>query len=207
MRSFLVVCLAAACGHPHIDPHSAGTLDHEHAYREHASASEAHAQQAEAACRSGRPICWTTPATGPHADEARRHEELSVEHGVAGAELADEQRQACARVDDADRELGAFGHADDIASVDPIANGPRLRGVRITFRAVPGLTEQRLRDLVDCERAELAALGHPSSSQSPLASRGARATIVTGTTLTVDIVTDDPDEAARILARARSLHH
>lgn len=196
----------ASCAGPRVEPHSAGTLGHERTSREHAMAGLTHAQQAEAACGSDRMICWTTPAHGPHAAEARRHDELAGEHAVAGVELAEEERRACARVAAEDRELGAFGHPYDIATVAAIDEGDHLRGARIVFQVVPGLTEERLRDLVACERAELASRGHPSDAASPLAPRGARATVTTaGDRLAVDVIADDPAEAEAILARARRL--
>lgn len=205
MRSTLVLFVIAGCAHPRMNPHTAGELQHENEAREHEIAGEAHAQQAQAECRADREICWTTPPRGPHAEEARRHEELGLEHSAASVELAEARRRACARVDPADRELGAFGHRDDIASVAAITEGGRLRGARIAFRAVPGLTEERLRDLVECERAELAASGHPGDATSPLAQREARARVaVLGANLIVDITANDPGEAQTILERARS---
>lgn len=202
----LPLLLGAACGHPRVEPHSMSAREHEAASHAHAIEGEAHAQQATADCRPADWVCWTSPATGPHAREAAAHREAGEEHAVAAVELTDQTRSACANVAPADRENGAFSHRGDLASVTPVADNQALRGARIAFQRVPGLTAERLQAIVTCERAELAEQGHPATSASPLAPAAVAVSVSESDAgLVVTIVSADPQLAHDIFERASRL--
>jgi hypothetical protein len=99
---------------------------------------------------------------------------LAQAHLDAASRLRAEEANACAGVPDADRVNGPFAQAGRVSDVEvvrdrgPFPKGPQQAvGVAVTLRAEPGLTEQWLGRVVECNRAYLAVVGS-SSRTSPL---------------------------------------
>lgn len=88
------------------------------------------------------------------------------------------------------------------------ATSPRLVGASVLFRPVPGLTLERLQQIVDCHLARNAALGHDSSTMPdcPLVLAGVSAAVEqTPTGLVVLLRAADPATAREVLERAERL--
>ena len=132
-----------------------------------------------AAAREEARVAW---AADP--GEAQRLRKMAADHRAASATVRDAEASACANLSEADRAMSPFEHYRDIASVEPIYVGARYRhlvGATIRFRAVPGLTAQWLRRLIDCHSARIAALGHdvPEMPDCPLVPKDVTVTVTT----------------------------
>ncbi|HET9624521.1 MAG TPA: hypothetical protein VFP84_24280 [Kofleriaceae bacterium] len=121
----------------------------------------------------GKPLTWATPCwdTG---EEKIAHEEYMTQLAAERAEadqsrsdqadnrlVADEQR-ACAGLSQHEIEHSVFSHRREIAEVIPHREGDTLRGVRIVWKKVPGLTASWMRQSIACHRAQFERLGEPS---------------------------------------------
>jgi hypothetical protein len=153
------------------------------------------------------------PAMLDRIEQLRR---AAADHRAASQALRDAEAQACAGLSENDRDISPFTHRQDIASVEPLysnvisgkGQNARLQGAVVTFRAVPGMTAQRLQRLVDCHLARNAALGHqvPEMPYCPLVPKGVTATVTTSSTgFAVAVQSDDVDTANEVLRRARIL--
>lgn len=162
--------------------HEAAARNEEHLARQHAAQYDPNARDEPRCDPAAETVCWTptTNPTEPHASEARRHDELATEHRAASRALRETEARACAAIAAADRAKSPFQHPEDIRRVTVLTesslDGPlattRAFGIQVEFRAVPGLTTERLRRLVDCHSARNATIGYAttaSSSQCPLA--------------------------------------
>jgi hypothetical protein len=124
--------------------------------------------------------------------------------------------QACAGIDEDDRDMSPFYHREDIASVSAAeetitagkGSSTRKSGARIVFRAVPGLTAEWLQREVDCHIARSAALGHsmPEMAYCPLVMKDVKAKVSsTGDGFAVEVTSADPKMVEEILRRAQAL--
>ena len=162
-------------------------------------------------------LCWTIDASEQHAREAEHHRLLAERHRAASATLRDAEAIACDGVAPRDRDQSPFAHRRDLRAVRPVREmfpdttvPPRLTGAEIVFRAVPGMTTQRLQQLVDCHLARNAAIGHARASEDmpdcPLTLAGVSAIVSrTGDGFAVAVTSPDASTAEAILARARAL--
>lgn len=117
---------------------------------------------------------------------------------------------ACADVPDAERDHGPFAHRDRIVKVEqvnrvvsPKAPAPPA-GVAVYLRAAPGVTEQWLGRVVECNAAHRAVVA--SDDRSPLSVDDTRIAI----TPTVDgfriaITSESPEVARDLVQRGQSL--
>lgn len=116
--------------------------------------------------------------------------------------------------------MSPFEHTEDIANVAPLmmsepdarATGrpanERLLGATVTFRAVPGMTAEWLRRVVDCHLARNASLGHvvPEMPNCPLVPKGVEAEVSSiKDGFAVAIRGQNAATAREILARAQRL--
>lgn len=186
-----------ACGPAAVQVHGASAPQHEQAAAREEQAAQAHAQQydptaVKAACagQADRPqglVCWASAAnpTAAHLREAERHRALAAAHRAASQALRDAEASACTGVSEPDRGMSPFAHPEDILRVEPVLvsggskNPPHQVGMKVVFRAVPGLTSEWLQRLVDCHIARNAVLGHDAAEMSycPLAVQGATAEV------------------------------
>ena len=125
------------------------------------------------ATTGGQRLAWAVPCwdTG---EEKIAHEEymtqLAAERASADAEReqrADdrqvkEEQAACAGLAQSEIEHSVFSHRREIADVVPHREGDRVRGVRIVWKPVPGLTADWMRQSIACHRAQFERLGEPS---------------------------------------------
>lgn len=158
-------------------------------------------------------VCWTSVRnpTAVHLARAEEHRKRAAQHRAASQALRDAEARACAGVSELDRSISPFEHREEISRVDLVdTNVPerRTRGVRVVFRAVPGLSAERMQRLVDCHTARNAALGHdmPDMPFCPLVLRGVEAQVVrAGSDLGVEVTSSDPSVVHEIIRRGLAL--
>lgn len=114
------------------------------------------------------------------------------------------EASACAGIAESERDQSPFSHREDILRVDV----DERRGVTVLFRAVEGMTADRLQRVIDCHLARNASLGHqvPEMSYCPLVPPGVRAEVrpVAGGFL-VELTTRDPSSSAMVYERVLAL--
>lgn len=172
--------------------HESVAREHERAAAAHEAARTPQAVQERGGCSAhllGLQVCWSASRTAPdeHAVQAEEHRRIAAEHRAASAALRQAEASSCTTIAPDDRDIGPFAHVEDIAGVEPLYEmvtvnkmaSPRLVGASVRFRPVPGLTRERLQQIVDCHLARNAALGHDSSRMPdcPLVPAGVRATV------------------------------
>lgn len=174
-------------------------------------------------CR-GRPeptedVCWTSLVnpTDKYLKHAEEHRKLAAQHRAAAKTLRDAEARACADVSPIDRDESPFEHPEDIVKVEPLhgsvskfLNEPWTEGVVVTFRALPGMTVAWLQQVVDCQLARNAAMGHevPELEACLLVPRNVRAAV--GTTpegLTITVRAGDRAAADELFRRAELLNN
>jgi hypothetical protein len=161
-------------------------------------------------------ICWTsvTNPTETHLRQAAEHRRHADDHRAGSAALREAEARACVGINPDDRDTSPFDHVEDIGSIVPLIErtgtsevpSQRTAGAAVTFRAVPGMTTERLQRILDCHLARNASLGHvvPEMPTCPLVPNGAEARVTsTGSGFTVAIRSGDNDTAREILARAQ----
>jgi len=153
--------------------------------------------------------CWTA------SDDEAHHRALAADlrhdaqlHRQRADALAAAERVACA--DMPKNELGhtPFMHREDIATVTAVVERDRVRGARIRFRPVPGLTADWLRAAIACHQARSAALGWPPThfGYDPTLLAGTTVTVEThGTAVLVTVRSDDDATAQAVYGRAEDL--
>jgi hypothetical protein len=134
--------------------HEARAAEEERAARMVPAPTTSCLAEPEARSLIGDGPCWSS-FRGPHAYEAiAHHRRLAAAHRRASEALRDAERRACAGIAEHDRVMSPFSHVDDLAAVQPLrdpATGALL-GSAVRFRAVPSLTFDRLKQIVDCHR-------------------------------------------------------
>lgn len=227
--AFLALLPTLGClpkgGHPHDmseAQHDAEAARLEDAAAAHAAQYDPAAQTVVTPCASSsgqRYMCWTSVVnpTEEHLRAAERARKAAEAHRAASAALVAAEDAACKGIAPDDRDISPFEHTEDIASVAPhlrVRPGGKggesstVDGATVTFLAVPGMTAEWLQRVIDCHLARDAALGHdvPEMPNCPLVPRGASATVTsTGTGFAVQILSDEEEAAADVLARARRL--
>jgi hypothetical protein len=216
---------------------AAGTGPHEMSASQHQQATQAEmaedtshgeqydpkAQHKRLSCAPGTVksgICWrdVVNPTKEHEELAEKHRKLAAQHRAASDALVAAEKQACAGLDDEDRDESPFAHKDDIKSVSRLRGEVQTaggltpggwEGATILFRAVPGLTAPFFQRIIDCHLARNSAVGHDAASQEmeycPLTLKGAQATVrEEGSGFAVDIRSKEPgmaDEIWRVAQR------
>lgn len=134
----------------------------------------------------GRAPCWrgeTNAVERDRAAAARLRADARAHRAQARA-LLRTSHAWCAGLPVAELDHTPFDHREDLQSVSAELEGDRIRGARIRFRPVPGLTAEWLRQTLACHQALAAAEGYDPHY---LASCPA---VIAGTT--IDVI-DDPD--------------
>ncbi|HEX7843299.1 MAG TPA: hypothetical protein VF469_37765 [Kofleriaceae bacterium] len=132
----------------------------------------------------GKPIvpprrrpCWN-PAdeiTERERVAALREEHRARQERRAAARLVEAELAACRGISPEEIEHSPFAHHSSIAEVIPHREGGRVRGVRIVFKPVPGLTAAWMQQAIACHRARFERLGEPPTylPDDPTLVRGA----------------------------------
>ena len=222
--------LGACASTPGAKPHDMSATQHEAMAKQADEASTTHLTQYDAnavkpetrcgpgggGATSGRP-CWTSVVnpTAEHAKAWSDYQKAAADHRAASQALRDAEARACAGIDELDRDVSPFARREDIASVEPLTTptGPKgnvtgALGVVVTFRAVPGLTQQWLQREIDCHIARNAAMGHsaPEMATCPLQPKGVQADVTsTRDGFAVAIRASDADTAREVQRRAEAL--
>ena len=157
--------------------------------------------------------CWN-PADDDRAEARlpRQRRAAAVEARVGAApRIVTELAPALAACRDIPApELGhsPFAHRSAITDVGEHYVGSAMRGARITFRRIPGLSEEFLRQAIACNQARFDALGESPMylPADPTVVPGAKI-VVTGDQATISVCIEvATDEAAQtVIGRARAL--
>jgi hypothetical protein len=118
------------------------------------------------------------------------------------------ERWWCAGLPPEELDHTPFDHREDIAAVSAELEGEHVRGARIRFRRVPGLTDDWLRQTLACHAAIAAASGNDPThlTTCPSVVAGAETTVIDDPAgLIVIVRADDPAAALTIYARAEAL--
>lgn len=105
--------------------------------------------------------CWTAEGdtVSRHKAEADRLHLDAEMHRAHARQLLDAEAASCAQMPAEELTHTPFAHREDIANVAAELDGDHVVGARITFRTVPGLTGDWLRQAISCHQARAAALG------------------------------------------------
>jgi hypothetical protein len=158
----------------------------------------------------GRKPCWSaeqSTADRHHAEAARLRADARV-HRARARELLEAERASCATLPAEEMDHTPFAHREDITWVGAELDGTKVRGARIRFRAVEGLSADWLRTAIACHQARAAALGYDAGymGYDPTAVAGAEVEVVAGDDGIVVIVRATDDAAAlAVYGRAEAL--
>jgi hypothetical protein len=154
--------------------------------------------------------CWdpVDEAKERHRAAAAREAHLASKQRRAAADLVETELAACRGITDDELSHSPFAHPRAIAEVIPHRRGRALRGVRIVFRPIPGLTEAWMEQAIACHRARYERLGESAGylADDPTLVPGAVATVATHRGHLEVLVVTPNDVAANVaLGRARDL--
>lgn len=209
--ALLAACVIAPMSPPR---DTSGSEDREATEREGGVAADELAELAELEqerCEpdssGARGACWSSiakPTSESVADIDRRHAAAAARR-AASRPLRRAEEHACAGLSAFDRDQSPFVHRDDIVWVDDIyGRDLRLEGATVSFGRMRGLTSPWLQRVLDCQLARNAVLGETDDNKTcPLALPRVRALARdTAQGIVVDVVSDDPEVAREISARA-----
>lgn len=131
-----------------------------------------------------RPLrpCWTdlTRPAGAHQREAERQRQLAAKHRATAKGLLAVERESCAGLGSEEISLSPFHHVEDIVSVNEYREKGVLRGARIVFRKIEGLTEEWFLRSATCHQARSAVLGYPPTHMPycPMSIQGVQVSVV-----------------------------
>jgi hypothetical protein len=129
-------------------------------------------------------------------------------HRIQARELVLSQQRWCASLPEAELDHTPFDHREDLRGVTAELVGNQVRGARIRFKPVRGLTGEWLTQTLACHQALAAAEGYDSThlASCPSTVEHATTTVVeTPAGLEVVIRSDDPGSALVIYNRAEAL--
>jgi hypothetical protein len=153
--------------------------------------------------------CWTglINPSERHRQEAERLRQDAARHRAQASALLRAEQQACSGIDQDEIDHSPFFHGEDILAVEPYRVDGALRGARVWFRKVPGLTVEWMRKDISCQQARAAVMGDDETFQSycPLMLPGVIATVEdTPRGLLVILRAEREDVAGAVLARAQN---
>ena len=108
--------------------------------------------------------CWNVDEeTAEHRRfEADREQLLADHERRAATQLVEDELAACRGLPARELEHSPFAHRREIESVIPRREAGVLRGVRIVWKPVLGLSADWMRKAIDCHRARWQRLGEPA---------------------------------------------
>lgn len=222
-KTIVLVLFTGCAASQGTQPHDMSQAGHEQAAKtEEAEAAEHGAthEDGKSKCTPSRAgvVCWSSD--GEHASKAEQHRELAAKHRAASEALVRAEETQCAGIPEEDRDMSPFAHSADIISVTELKQdsqvggeyyGPttdEVVGATVSFRAVPGMTEEWLQRVMDCHSARNASMGFqmPGMEYCPLMVPGTKAVVRSGHgAFNVDLVAEDGERAKEVLARAKAL--
>ena len=107
--------------------------------------------------------CWD-PAEEHAAHQrylAAREHKLAQEARRSANHMVETELAACRGLSPQELEHSPFAHRREIAAVVPHRVTGALRGVRVVWKPVPGLTADWMRSSIACHRARFERLGEP----------------------------------------------
>lgn len=145
--------------------------------------------------------CWTSApaAAARHREEAERLRAEARSHRAVARALAKAEATSCASLAAEDLEHTPFAHRDDVAAVSAELDHGEVRGARIQFRPVAGLTAAWMQTAIGCHRARAAALGFDPTYM------GYDPTVLASVTVTVTDTAGGPLVVARAADVATAL--
>jgi hypothetical protein len=220
MRALPFIALGlAACGGSPRGSRPLGVGDHLAEARRHETDAEREEQIAgdvDAASRKRPPVCGdvvvadqvssggerfhgTVPCWSSEQSTADRHRAEATRlradarmHRARARELLEAERASCGTLPAEEMDHTPFAHLEDIVWVGAELDGAKVRGARIRFRPVEGLTEDWLRTAIACHQARAAALGYDPTYM------GYDPSAVAGTA--VEVIADD--DGVLVIVRA-----
>jgi hypothetical protein len=154
--------------------------------------------------------CWdVAEENAEHQRFLAAHEErIARTERRAATSMVEAEIAACRGMSERELEHSPFTHKKEIAAVVPHRETGTIRGVRIVFKPVPGLTASWMRQAIACHRARFERLGQPATylPDDPTLVAGSNATVdVHNGHLEVLVEADDPASAKIALERAQDL--
>ena len=237
MRTLLGLLLLTACAGPPQARHERpkGWAGHQAEAEQHERAALAHDQAAEEVVSSSsidsyqcgdtvlheqstsgtEPVTTWTPCWNLDEEAAIRHRESAdaerraarEDRAQAGA-LARAELQHCRGIPQHERTHSPFAHKRAVTEVITHREAGTVRGARIVFKRVPGLTGDYMRRAIACNQARFAVLGNPAqyAPADPTLVEGADVEVTeTRQNIIVTIKVDDDVQAAVAAERAQDL--
>jgi len=154
--------------------------------------------------------CWdpTEESAERHRAAAAREQQRARQERRAATSLVEAEIAACRGISPEEVDHSPFAHRKAIAEVIPHREGGQVRGVRILFKPVLGLSAQWMQQAITCHRARYERLGEPPTylTDDPTLVHGATTTVtLNGGRLEVLVVTRDDVAANVALGRAEDL--
>lgn len=154
--------------------------------------------------------CWDVAEENAEHQRflAAREERIARTERREATRMVEAEIAACRGMSQRELERSPFMHRKEIAAVIPHRETGTIRGVRIVFKPVPGLTAAWMRQAIACHRARFARLGEPATylPEDPTLVARSNATVdVHSGHLEVVIEADDPATARLALERAQDL--
>ncbi|HRC54429.1 MAG TPA: hypothetical protein PKU97_00840 [Kofleriaceae bacterium] len=154
--------------------------------------------------------CWAGELSAIQRDRsaADRLRAEARQHRSKARAMVLSERAWCAGLPTSELDHTPFDHREDLLSVRAEIEGDRLRGARVRFRRVPGLTVEWLRQTLACHQAIAAIAGYDPLhlSTSPSVVAGAESTVIDDPRgIEVVIRSNDPAAALVVYARAEAL--
>ncbi len=229
-------CASSPRPRPIAPPAPQGYAAHMEAAAQHSDAAAQHRQQArrpdtgrtaglsyqcgdtvmsDQVTSGGERLVQSRPCWDPSEANADRHEAVAERE----QRLADQERRlatsmvqaelvACRGLSRRDLERSPFSHRRAISEVVPHRETGTLRGVRVIFKPVPGLTATWMRQAIACHRARFERLGEPAGylPEDPSLVANATTTVdLRGNHIVVAIESSDDISATVALERAQDL--
>lgn len=154
--------------------------------------------------------CWdTTEEVASHHEDVAQHEQrVANQERRAATALVEAELAACRGISQRDLERSPFSHRKEIAEVVPHREGGTVRGVRVVFKPLPGLTATWMTQAIACHRARFERMGEPAGYLPEDPSLVAKATTkveLRDGHIEVSIESRDDVNATVALARAQDL--
>ena len=111
--------------------------------------------------------CWTVELHpgDHHRREAERLRADAARYRAEAQALEEMEQRTCSGLSQDAIDHSPFFHGEDILRVEPYQDEEVLRGARVLFRKVPGLTVGWMRQAVECHLARAAVMGHSTRFQ------------------------------------------
>lgn len=154
--------------------------------------------------------CWSVErdAAIDHKAKAAELRRQAAKDRAVARNLVEVEREFCRGLPADELTHTPFYHREDIAVVQPYREGGTLMGARIRFKPVEGLTDDWMRQAIQCHRARAATLGHdPKYMDYDPTLVGDLDVAVTESRGTVEVLVRSRDDvnAAVVLSRAEAL--